>query len=101
MKDAAGLDIRDTPQGAVLAVKVVPGASRDKLAGALGEALKVATSAPPEKGKANQAVGKILAKALGADVRDVELVAGQTNPRKEFLVRGWSAREVRRRLEAL
>lgn len=98
MRRAEDLSIRDTPAGAVLAVKVVPGASRDRIAGVLGEALKVATSAPAEKGKANAAVARLLAEALGLDRRDVRLCAGRTNPRKEFLLSGLSAEEVRRRL---
>ena len=98
MKNAEDLSIRDTPAGAVLAVKVVPGCSRDRVAGVLGETLKVATSAAPEKGKANAAVARILAKALSLDRRDVRLCAGRTHPRKEFLLSGLSADEVRRRL---
>jgi len=98
MKNVAGLSIRETPDGAVLAVKVVPGSSRDRIAGVLGETLKVATSAAPEKGKANAAVARLLAKALSLDRRDVRLCAGRKHPRKEFLLSGLSADEARRRL---
>lgn len=99
MKDVGKLTIRDTPAGAILAVKVVPGSSRDRIVGVLGDALKVATSAAPEKGKANAAVAAILAKALGVNPRDVELASGPTNPRKEFRIAGMSARSLRQRLE--
>ena len=85
--------------GAVLAVKVVPGSSRDRIVAALGESLKVATSAPPEKGKANAAVARILAEALGVEARRVRLSAGAGSPRKEFFVEGLSAEHVRQRLE--
>ena len=101
MKGVEHISIRDAEDGAILAVKVVPGASRDRVVGTLGEALKVATSAPPEKGKANAAVAAILAKAFGLDRRAVELAGGASNPRKEFLLRGLSAEEARRRLEAM
>ena len=97
MKGTEQLSIRETPAGAILAVKVVPGASRDKVAGVLGDCLKIATAAPPEKGKANAAVARILAKALSLDARSVALHAGQTNPRKEFLLAGLTAAEARRR----
>ncbi|MFP6608142.1 MAG: DUF167 domain-containing protein, partial [Myxococcota bacterium] len=46
-------------------VKVVPGSSRDAIAGWLGEALKVRVRAPAERGKANASVEKIVADALG------------------------------------
>jgi uncharacterized protein len=101
MQGADHISIRDVEGGAVLAVKVVPGASRDRVVGPLGDALKVATSVPPEKGKANAAVATILARTLGLNRRGVELASGASNPRKEFLLRGLSADEARRRLEAL
>ena len=82
-------------RGAILAVKVVPGASRDAVVGVLGECLKIATSAPAEKGRANQAAAAILAKALGVDKRKVRLVSGRTHPRKEFRVAGLAAQRVR------
>ena len=84
--------------GALLAVKAVPGASREGIVGPLGERLKVAVRRPPEKGAANKAVAAVLAKALGVRVADVELVRGQARPEKVFLVRGLGAAEVRRRL---
>ncbi len=99
MKDIDQLDIRTVDGGAVLAVKVVPGTSRDKVVGVLGDALKIATSAPPEKGKANAAVTRMLAKALGVETRGVELVSGPTNPRKEFRITALTAEQVRRKLD--
>lgn len=84
--------------GAVVAVKVVPGASRDRIVGPLGERLKVAVRQPPEKGAANRAVGAMLAEALAVKVADVELVRGAGRPRKAFLVRGLGPAAVRRRL---
>jgi uncharacterized protein len=99
MKGSEELSIRDVGGGAILAVKVVPGASRDRVMGPLGDCLKVATSAPPEKGKANAAVAAILAKALGLAARDVSLAAGAGSPRKEFFLLGLSSGEVRKRLE--
>ena len=98
MNGAANLSIRDVPGGAVLSVKVVAGASRDRVVGVLGESLKIATSAPPEKGKANAAVADILAAALGLNRRAVELVSGPTHPRKEFRVMGMTAEALRGRL---
>ncbi len=101
MDNVHQLDIRAHSGGAVISVKVVPGGSRDKIAGALGDCLKVATSAPAEKGRANKAVAEILADALGVDKRDVEIISGRTGPRKEFRLNKISARAVRRRLEDL
>jgi len=84
--------------GAVLAVKVVPGASREKIVGPLGERLKIAVRKPPEKGKANKAVCALLAETLGLRAGDVAVLRGQTRPEKDLLVRGLTPDEVRERL---
>ncbi len=84
--------------GAVVAVKVVPGASRRRIVGPLGERLKVTVRQPPEKGAANRAVAAMLAKSLAVRVSDVELLRGGARPQKQFLVRGLGPDEVRRRL---
>ena len=88
------LRIRQDGDGVIVPVKVVPGSSRDKVVGLLGPCLKIGTSAPAEKGKANAAVAGTLAKALGLRRRAVELVAGATGSRKEFRVAGMDADEV-------
>jgi len=99
MKDADRIDIRDAAGGCIIAVKVVPGSSRDRIMGVLGDRLKVAASAPPEKGKANAAAAGTLAEALGVDRRSVELLSGPRSPRKEFRIAGLSAQTVRQRLQ--
>ena len=95
------LEVRDVEGGAAVSVKVVPGSSRDRIVGVLGDCLKVATAAPAEKGRANRAVAAILAEALGVGARDVQLVSGTTSPRKEFIVTGLTAADVRDKLAAL
>ena len=100
MKNVDALAIREQ-DGAVLGVKVVPGASRDKIVAVLGDALKIATSAPPERGKANEAVARILAKALDIAARDVTLAGGPTRPQKEFRIAGLSTAALRGKLREL
>lgn len=82
--------IRVTEQdgGVRFAVKVVPGASRDRVVGALGEALKVAVSKPPEAGAANAAVVALLADLLGVPRASVRIVRGHANARKDVFVAG-------------
>lgn len=101
MQNIKNLAIHDTPDGATLAVKVVPGSSRDKIIGVLGEELKVATRAAPERGKANQAVANILAKALHANARCIEIQSGLTSPRKTFIFHDFRAEDLRARLNDL
>jgi len=84
-----------------LSVKVVPGASRDEISGWLGDELKVRVSAPPEKGKANKAVERVLANALGLSSKDVSVVAGKTNPGKTVELNGIDETELHQRLSKL
>lgn len=82
----------------LIAVKAVPGASRDAIAGPLGERLKVRVAAPPEEGKANDAICALLAARLGLAPRQVEVVAGRTRAEKTVRARGITAAEAAQRL---
>ena len=81
-----------------LQVKVVPGASRNKVVGMLGDALKVQVAAAPEKGKANDAVRQVLADFFGVKIGQIQLISGQTQPRKTFLVNGVNDAAFRQKL---
>jgi len=87
----------------LIRVKAVPGARRSEIAGVLGEGaqarLKVRVSAPPEGGKANKAICKLVAGAMGVKPRDVSVAAGQTNPEKTLRIEGVDAERVVRLLD--
>jgi len=87
--------------GVSFAVKVVPGASRDRIAGELGNALKVAVSKPPSGGAANEAVIALLADALGLPRGSVSITRGHSNPRKEILVHGIPVDQLLQRINEL
>ena len=89
------------PLAAIISVKVVPGASRDRVVGRYGEAVKVQVSAPAEGGKANKAVLALLAEALGVRPSAVRLVRGQSQSRKLIEVDGVEQSDVDARLSAL
>lgn len=63
------------------AIRVKPGAKRDAVGGtwdgALGRALVVAVRAPAVEGRANEAVRRVLAGALGVRARDLVVVQGE------------------------
>lgn len=63
---------------------MVPGASSTEIVGWLDDELKVRVSAVPEKGRANVAVIKLLAKALGISKSDINLMSGLTSRHKVF-----------------
>ncbi|MFM1903038.1 MAG: hypothetical protein RLZZ440_938 [Planctomycetota bacterium] len=71
-----------------LNVKVVPGSSRNQIVGWLGDALKIKVTAPPEKGKANEAVIELLAEALGIDPDAIQIESGHSSPSKIVAITG-------------
>ena len=79
----------------LLRVKVVPGASRSKVAGVLDVMLKVAVAAAPEKGKANKALLELLAGVLDVPKRAVSIERGHTASRKVVMLQGLTSRQVR------
>ncbi len=82
-------------------VKVVPGASQTRIAGLLGDAVKIRVQAPPEKGKANVAVLDVLAKFLGVSAQQLTIRAGHTSHTKVIEVTGVSDAELARKLSEL
>jgi uncharacterized protein (TIGR00251 family) len=79
---------------ATLNVKVVPGASRDRVVGRYGDGIKVQVSAPPEGGKANKALIEVIAAALGVRAQQVQIVKGQAQARKVIEVSGMELGDV-------
>ena len=71
-----------------LHVKVVPGARADRVVGRYGDGIKVQVSAPPEDGKANAAVLRVLAIALSLKSDQIHLLRGHANPRKIVSISG-------------
>ncbi len=66
----------------LLPIKAVPGASSSKVAGMLGDRLKVRIAAAPEHGKANKAICALIAKSLNIKPAMIEVASGHTNPEK-------------------
>ena len=83
-----------------LAIKVVPGSSREGIAGWLGDELKVRVRQAPEAGKANIAVRRLLAKTLRLPVDCILIVAGTSSPRKTIEISGLDESDIRSRLPA-
>ena len=90
--------IRPDGDDVLIRVKAVPGASRDEIAGTVGDRLKVRVSAPPEGGKANKAIRAVIAAALGIKQRQVLIESGRTGPAKTFRVKACGVEDAMVRL---
>jgi uncharacterized protein YggU (UPF0235/DUF167 family) len=94
------VEIRDIEGGITLAVAVHPRARGDAIRGAHGGALRIDCVAAPERGAANEAVQRLLARAFRVSRDAVELAAGAASRRKRFRVAGLDAATARARLAA-
>ena len=92
--------IEPHPEGVVLPVRAQSGSRINGLRGEHERALKVSVTQVAEKGKANQAIIEVLAKALALRRSQIELLSGETSPQKKFLLRGISVEELRDKLPA-
>lgn len=80
--------VRAVETGVRFAVRVAPRASRDGILGVHDGALKVALTAPPVEGAANEALVRLLAKALGVAKGEVRVVQGERSRDKVVEVAG-------------
>jgi uncharacterized protein (TIGR00251 family) len=88
------------PEGVVLPVKAQPGGRKNAIRGEQNGALKVAVTQVAEKGKANAAIIDVLAKQLQLKRSQIELIAGETQSQKRFLIRGISRADLGVRIAA-
>ena len=91
--------IRDTPRGASFAVRVQPRARKNAVLGEIGEALKIALTAPPVEGRANEACLSFLAELLKVPRSSITITAGESSRNKMIRVAGISAAEIAGRLQ--
>lgn len=80
-------------------MKVVPGSSRDQIVGWLGDALKIKVMAPPEKGRANEAVVELLSMKLSVNTDDIEVVSGHSSPSKVIAITGMDDETIKKAFE--
>jgi uncharacterized protein (TIGR00251 family) len=93
--------ITDHAEGCVLPVRAQPNARRAAVLGEQNGALKVAVTAPPEGGRANQALAELVREVLGLRRSQVELLAGPTARDKRFLIRGLGRAELEAKVARL
>jgi uncharacterized protein (TIGR00251 family) len=77
-----------------------PKAAGNEVAGVHDGALRVAVTAPPEKGKANAAILRLLAEILDVSLSSIRIVAGETSRRKRVYAEGISEGELLIRVES-
>lgn len=92
------IPLRQGAEGVSFTIKVHPRARKNAITGEVGDALKVALTAPPVEGKANQACIEFFAEVLKVPRASVTIAAGQSSRQKVLRVAGLTAAEVEARL---
>jgi uncharacterized protein (TIGR00251 family) len=91
--------LHETAAGVTFAIKVQPRARRNAVVGELGGAVKIALTAPPVDGRANQACIEFLAELLSLPRSAIEIVSGQSSRSKVIRVAGISVQQLRVHLQ--
>ena len=79
--------IQEKQECLVVALRVIPRASKDGFQGVLGDALKVRIQAPPVEGKANTYLLRFLAKQWKIPKSTLEILSGETGRNKRIRIK--------------
>lgn len=93
--------VRQTADGAILAVAAVPRSSRTEIVDIHQERCRIKIKAPPVDGEANAALIEVLAKAFGLPKKSVVQITGQKGKQKSFLLIGLNKETVCEILEEI
>ena len=94
------IELTSHADGVILPVRAQPGAAKNGLRGEQQGMLKVSVTQVAERGKANKAIVEVLSKALGLRRSQIELIAGELQPHKRYLIRDLNIDELAARLAA-
>jgi uncharacterized protein len=88
------IPLHETAQGVSFAVRVHPRARKNAITGAVGDALKLALTAPPVEGRANQGVVEFFADLFQIPCSSVTIASGETSRNKVVRITSMSRQAV-------
>ena len=91
--------LHETASGVSFAVKIQPRAKRNAIVGELGDVLKIALTAPPVDGRANQACIDFFADFLELSRSAITILSGESSRNKVIRVAGISREDLRNKLQ--
>ncbi|HET9839736.1 MAG TPA: DUF167 domain-containing protein [Candidatus Angelobacter sp.] len=90
--------LNENTKGISFAVRVQPRARKNAITGVMGDAIKVALTAPPVEGRANQAVIEFFAELFQIPRASVTIASGEASRNKVIRVAGLGRAAVEQRL---
>lgn len=93
--------LTQTPDGIVIRLFVQPKARRTGIIGLHGDRLKVSVTEPPDRGKATEAVVRLIAETFHTTRSTVQVLRGDISRQKDLLLQAQSMSAVREILDGL
>ncbi|HQZ97233.1 MAG TPA: DUF167 domain-containing protein [Pyrinomonadaceae bacterium] len=84
------INLTEHPDGIVVAVRVIPRASRSEIVGEHDGSLKVRICSPPVDGAANAEIIRLFAKHFGVSKSEVSIISGETSKNKRIKIENLS-----------
>jgi uncharacterized protein len=91
--------LQESARGSLLKVLLRPRSASERIEGPLGDYLKISVSAPPIKGKANEALLRFLADQMGLKRSQLSIQAGTRSFRKLIALNACPPQQVLDRLK--
>lgn len=92
--------LKETPEGIIIPIKVIPKASKTEVVGWENGELKIRLMAVPEKGKANKTLIRFIANMLCLSQSHVTLIFGETSAHKRLCISGITLERLKECLNA-
>jgi len=86
--------IKETKNGVVLRIHVVPKSAKSEISGIQDDALKLKITAPPAEGQANEACKRFLSDILGVRKNQVTIISGHKSRKKTIAIEGIGKKEI-------
>lgn len=94
----SAIDWEQTDDGIMLPVQAQPRARKNAIVGIHAGRMKVAVTQAPEKGKAIDAIIKVLASAFDVRRSQISMISGATSTQKRFLITNVNIADLTRRV---
>lgn len=88
------IPVKETHDGVLFHIRVLPRSSRCELAGIQNDALKLKITAPPVEGQANEECIRFLADKLGVRKAQIQITEGRKSKNKTIVVAGITVKDV-------
>lgn len=88
------VNIKETEDGVILRVHVVPRSAKSEVAGVQGDALKLKITAPPVEGQANAECIRFISDILGIKKKQVRILSGHKSKKKTVAIEGIRRKDI-------